>query len=220
MTTVPPPGFSEQVEIREEVDVLNIDPLFLERQRGRFASRGIAYLVLLNGVAALILLGSFAHLAPQIKNTNQLVNAMLVFGSGAVAGLTCTFFAYLRRTLRIQSPERVPLRTALWWLSVIAAIGGAACFLVGLNMAGKALSPELASKAALTRLPPRVVTGQPGPAGPPGPKGEKGDKGDPGAKGDKGDPGPQGEKGDSGPPGPMGPPGPQGPQGQPGSAGP
>jgi hypothetical protein len=216
MTTVPPSGFREQVDIREEVDVLNIDPLFLERQRDRFASRGIAYLILLNGVAALILLASFVCLAPQIKNANELVNAMLVFGSGAVLGLTCTFFAYLRRILRIQAPERVPLRTALWWLAVLAAIAGAACFLAGLKMTGRAVSAELASKAALAASPPAVVSGPPGPAGTPGPQGEKGDKGDPGEKGDKGDPGPQGEKGD---PGPEGPPGPQGPQGPPGSPG-
>jgi hypothetical protein len=220
MTTAPPQGFREQVDITEEVDVVNIDPLFVERQRGRYASRGIAYLILLNGIAALILLGSFAHLAPQIKDANQLANAMLVFGSGAVAGLTCTFFAYLRRTLRMQAPERVPLRTVLWWLSVVAAVGAAACFLVGLNMAGRAVSPELANKAALAGLPPKAEPGPAGPAGPPGAQGEKGDTGDPGPmgppgpQGEKGDPGPigpagtQGAKGDPGPPGPIGPPGP------------
>ena len=48
---------------------------------------------------------------------------MLVFGSGALAGLACIFLAYLRRTVRIQAPERVPSRTALRWLSVIAAVG-------------------------------------------------------------------------------------------------
>jgi hypothetical protein len=45
----------------EYVD-LSIDPLL---QRSRYASRGIAYLMLLNGIAALVLLTSVAHLAPQ-----------------------------------------------------------------------------------------------------------------------------------------------------------
>jgi hypothetical protein len=45
---------------------------------------------------------------------------MLVFGSGAAAALSSTFFAYLRRTVRLQAPERVPLRNLLWWLSVLA----------------------------------------------------------------------------------------------------
>ena len=46
MTVEPPPDF------REEVDIVRIDPLFLERQRNRYASRGVAFLVILNGVAA------------------------------------------------------------------------------------------------------------------------------------------------------------------------
>ena len=73
---------------------------------------------------------------------------MLVFGVGATVTLASTFFAYLRRTLRLQAPERVPLRTGLWWLSVLAVIAGAACFLVGLSMTGRAVLPEL--KAAVT----------------------------------------------------------------------
>jgi hypothetical protein len=42
--TVPPPDY------REEVDILSIDPLSLERHRAHYASRAISY-----GVAALIL---------------------------------------------------------------------------------------------------------------------------------------------------------------------
>ena len=42
MTVEPPPDF------REEVDIVRIDPLFLERQRNRYASRGVAFLVILN----------------------------------------------------------------------------------------------------------------------------------------------------------------------------
>jgi hypothetical protein len=44
------------VEIREEVDIVSVDPRFVERQRNRYASRGVALVVLLNGVAAIVLL--------------------------------------------------------------------------------------------------------------------------------------------------------------------
>ena len=104
---------------------------------------------------------------------------MLVFGAGAVAALASTFLAYLRRTLLLQAPERVPLRIALWWLSLIGAIAGAACFLVGLNMTGRAVAPELAKRASFVNAPSKP---EPGPAGPPGPKGGKGRQGRPGSK--------------------------------------
>jgi hypothetical protein len=45
MTVEPPPDY------REEVDIVRIDPLFLERQRNRYASRAVAFLVILNGIA-------------------------------------------------------------------------------------------------------------------------------------------------------------------------
>jgi hypothetical protein len=70
---------------------------------------------------------------------------MLVFGAGAVVALASMFFAYLRRTIRLQAPERVPLRRGLWWLSLLAALAAAACFLVGLTTAGRAVTPELQS---------------------------------------------------------------------------
>jgi len=38
MTTSP-------IEVREEIDVVSVDPLFIERQRNRYASRAVAYLV-------------------------------------------------------------------------------------------------------------------------------------------------------------------------------
>ena len=125
------------VDYRDE-----LDPIPLERQRGRYASRAIGYLVLLNGVAALILLGSLSRLAKHVPEPLMLVDAMLVFGAGAAIALGSTFFAYVRRTVRLQAPERVPLRVGLWWLSVLAAIVAAACFLIGLNMAGRASLPD------------------------------------------------------------------------------
>lgn len=193
----------------EYVDVLSIDPLFLEKQRSRFASRGIAYLTLLNGIAALVLLTSVAHLAPQVEDAKRVVDAMLVFGSGAAAALASTFFAYLRRTVRLQAPERVPLRNLLWWFSVLAAVAGTACFLIGLNMAGRAVTPVLEQKAREAKAPPKLERG------PIGPRGETGEKGDPGVKGEKGDPGEKGEKGDKGDKGELGPQGQVGPQGPP-----
>jgi hypothetical protein len=196
-------------DFREEVDLVNIDPLYLHRQRSRYASRGIAYLILLNGIAALVLLAGFSRLGPQTLNAGKVVYAALVFGSGATAGLAATFFAYLRRTVQLQAPERVPIRIVLWWLSVIAAIGAMACFLVGLSMAGTAVRSELVSRAASAKLP-KVV---PGPAGPKGEKGEAGPSGEQGAVGPAGPPGTPGETGPAGPQGPEGPPGPQGPAG-------
>ena len=132
--SLPPVGYGEE-----------LDPIPLERQRRRYASRAIAYLVLLNGVAALILLGNLSRFAKHVPEPLMLVDAMLVFGAGAAIALGSTFFAYVRRTVRLQAPERVPLRVGLWWLSVLAAILAAACFLIGLDMAGRASLPDRAA---------------------------------------------------------------------------
>jgi hypothetical protein len=124
---------------------------FFERQRSRYASRGVGYLVLLNGISALILLACLARLSPQVEHAGRVVDAMLIFGAGAAIALGSTFFAYLRRTVRLQAPQRVPLRIGLWWLSLLAAIAGTACFLIGLNMAGRAVLPELESRADVSK---------------------------------------------------------------------
>ena len=84
MTESPP-------DFREEIDIVRIDPLLLERERGRYASRGAALLILLNGLAALILLAGFSHLAPATGNAGKVVDAMLVFGSGAWLGSPVRF---------------------------------------------------------------------------------------------------------------------------------
>jgi hypothetical protein len=63
MTTSP-------IEVREEIDVVSVDPLFIERQRNRYSSRAVAYLVWLNGLAAIALLIGLAHAslpADQVK---------------------------------------------------------------------------------------------------------------------------------------------------------
>jgi hypothetical protein len=226
MTVEPPPGLRQEVDIREEVDVFRIDPLFFERQRNRYASRGVAFLVILNGIAALLLLASFVRLSPQIENAPKVAAAMVVFGVGAAAALASMFFAYLRRTIRLEAPERAPLRPVGWWLSILAAVASTACFVAGLRMVGTAVAPTLVSSAKLAKSPPRVERGPQGVQGTTGPQGEKGAKGEPGEEGSKGEPGEKGDKGEAGPsgpagtPGPQGPPGPKGDKGEAGPAGP
>ena len=44
------------IDVREEIDMISIDPLFVERQRNRYSSRALGYLVWLNGLAAIALL--------------------------------------------------------------------------------------------------------------------------------------------------------------------
>ena len=212
MAVEPPPDF------REEVDIVRIDPLFLERQRNRYASRGVAFLVILNGIAALLLLGNFVRLSPQIENAPKVADAMVVFGAGVAAALASMFFAYLRRTVMLRAPERVPSLPIGWWLAVLAAVVSAVCFVAGLRMVGTAVAPSLVSSATAQK----PVKGEQGPQGPKGEKGEpgsKGEKGEPGPKGEKGepgakgDPGERGEKSEPGPPGPTAPAGPPGPSG-------
>jgi hypothetical protein len=198
----------EEVDIREEVDIVRIDPLFLERQRNRYASRGVAFLIVLNGVAALLLLSNFLGLHPQIENAPRVADAMVVFGAGVAAALASMFFAYLRRTIRIEAPERAPLRPVGWWLALLAAVASTACFVAGLRMVGRAVAPTLVSSATLTKS---SLRGEAGPQGVPGPAGPQGLKGDKGEKGERGDPGEKGERGEAGLPGPAGPPGPAAP---------
>lgn len=198
----------EEVDIREEVDIVRIDPLFLERQRNRYASRGVAFLIVLNGVAALLLLSNFLRLHPQIENAPRVADAMVVFGAGVAAALASMFFAYLRRTIRIEAPERAPLRPVGWWLALLAAVASTVCFVAGLRMVGRAVAPTLVSSATLTKS---SLRGEAGPQGVPGPAGPQGLKGDKGEKGERGDPGEKGERGEAGLPGPAGPPGPAAP---------
>ena len=158
MTVEPPPDF------REEVDIVRIDPLFLERQRNRYASRGVAFLVILNGIAALLLLANFARLSPQIENAPKVADAMVLFGAGVAAALASMFFAYLRRTLVLTAPEWAPSIPFGRWLAVLAAIASAVCFVVGLRMVGVAVAPKLVSSATISQQTP--VRGEQGPQGP------------------------------------------------------
>ncbi len=165
MTVEPPPDY------REEVDIVRIDPLFLERQRNRYASRGVAFLVILNGIAALILLSNFLRLHPQVGNAPKVAAAMVVFGAGVAAALASMFFAYLRRTVRLWAPERAPAAPIGWWLALIAAVLSAVCFVAGLRMVGTAIAPTLVTAAKVSQTP---VKGEQGPQGLPGPAGSSG----------------------------------------------
>jgi hypothetical protein len=140
-----PAGSRADVEIREEVDVVNVDPRFLERQRNRYASRGVAFIVLLNGVAAIVLLGVLSQRSPAAGEMKPLADAMVVFGFGAVLGLTSAFFAYLSRTWRLERPGLITWRRPLRWLAVAAAIAGAACFVTALTMARNSAIPKEAA---------------------------------------------------------------------------
>ena len=78
MTTSP-------IEVREEIDVVSVDPLFIERQRNRYASRAVAYLVWLNGLAAIALLIGLAHASLPADQVKRFADAMLVFGPAQCA---------------------------------------------------------------------------------------------------------------------------------------
>ncbi len=80
------------IEVREEVDLVSIDPLFIERQRNRYASRAVAYVVWLNGLAAIAVLIGLMHATLSADQAKRIADAMLVFGAGAVAGLASAFF--------------------------------------------------------------------------------------------------------------------------------
>ena len=137
------------VEVKKEVDIISIDPLFLERQRSRYASRAIAYVVWLNGLAAIGLLISLAARAGfPADAAKRFGDAMFVFGVGSVAGLASAFVAYVGRTLRLERPALVGWRRPLRWVAIIAAIIGAFCFLTGVNMVRHAAAPSAGTPQA------------------------------------------------------------------------
>jgi hypothetical protein len=71
------------IEVRKEVDVVSVDPLFIERQRNRYANRAVAYVVWLNGLAAIGLLIGLAHASLPADQMKRFADAMLVFGIGS-----------------------------------------------------------------------------------------------------------------------------------------
>jgi hypothetical protein len=113
----------------------------------------VAFLVILNGVAALLLLGNFVRLSPQIENAPKVADAMVVFGGGVAAALASMFFAYLRRTVLLRAPNRAPSIPFGWWLAVLASVVSAVCFVGGLRMVGTAVVPTLLKSAVSQKLP-------------------------------------------------------------------
>jgi hypothetical protein len=59
---------------------------------------------------------------------------MMVFGSGAMAGLLSSLLAYLARLLGLHRPGQVIIRDLLRVAAIIVAIGSGAAFITGLNM--------------------------------------------------------------------------------------
>ena len=163
-----PPKRRAEIDIREEVDIVRVDPLFVERQRNKYASRGLALVVLLNGIAAIVLLVALAQGTP--ITVKPFADAMLVFGVGATLGLTSAFFAYLSRIFRLERPELfITWRRPLRWLAVAAAIAGTACFLGGLNMARLSVLPDGSSRPQATTPRPENTLPTPPSAEQPGP---------------------------------------------------
>jgi zinc transporter ZupT len=136
MTAMPQPS-ANRIDPR-------LDPVFVERERNRFAARALAFLVLLNGAAAIVLLSILAR-APESSVEPKFAAAMLFFSGGAIAALLSSFLAYMNRTVAMEAPERANLRRVLQILAIIAVIGSAASFLTGMNMVGSAASEKSSS---------------------------------------------------------------------------
>lgn len=132
-----PPNTANRVDPR-------LDPVFVERERNRFAARALAFLVLLNGAGALILLSILAR-AQESTVEPKLAAAMLFFSGGAIAALLSSFLAYINRTVTMEAPERAGLRRVLQILAIVVVVGSAAAFITGMNMVGAAASEKSSS---------------------------------------------------------------------------
>ncbi len=121
-----------------------LDPIFVERERNRFAARALAFLILLNGAAALVMLSILAK-APESSVEPKFATAMLFFGGGAIAALLSSFLAYINRTVTMEAPQRASLRQALQILAILAVIGSGASFMTGINMVATAASERSSS---------------------------------------------------------------------------
>ena len=120
------------------------DPVFVERERNRFAARALAFLILLNGAAALVLLSILAR-APEASVEPKFAAAMMFFSGGAIAALLSSFLAYINRTVTMEAPERASLRSILQIVAILVVIGSAASFITGMNMVGSAASEKSSS---------------------------------------------------------------------------
>ena len=160
-TAMSTPG-ATRVDIREEVDVIKFDPVFYERQRSRYASRGVTLVVLLNGLAAIATLVILSVAGLDGALASSFADAMVVFAAGAAAGFLSKFFAYLRRTIRLERPDLQVEGRPLRWLAVAAAAAGAACFVAGFIVVRDGVAGDQTKE-------PTAVTRPDAPAAPPTP---------------------------------------------------
>src|SRR5262249_43240118 len=105
---------------------------FSERERDRYVSRSLGYVILLNGAAALILMAIVA-LNPG-STSPRLAWAMMVVASGAIAGLASSLLAYIQRLFAVSLPRHVLMRDFLRVGAIVLAVGAGAAFLTGMNM--------------------------------------------------------------------------------------
>ena len=136
MATLPPD--------RSQPSDPQLERAFIERERNRFAGRALSLLVLLNGVAALVLLMILAQ-APESTVNAKIAAAMMFFGGGAVAALLSSFLAYVNRTVRMESPSRANFRRILRALAIALVLGSGAAFLTGMNMVRTASAEKSSS---------------------------------------------------------------------------
>jgi len=126
------------------------DRIFIEGHQDRIAGRGLSYMILLNGVAAIVMVGAFVY-GFQTSAEPKLAAAMLVFGVGAIAALLSSFIAYLNRIVRTEMPERTSLPGALRLVAIAAVIASGIAFLSGLSMVGSTSTAKSSSQPK-TRL--------------------------------------------------------------------
>jgi hypothetical protein len=121
-----------------------LERVFVEREQNRLAGRALLVLVILNGIAALVLLSILGR-APDSSVEPKLGAAMLFFASGAIAALLSAFLAYINRAIRIEAPQRRTLQSVLRLFAILAVIGSGAAFLTGMNMVSDAASEKSSS---------------------------------------------------------------------------
>ena len=134
----------------QEQEEMGHDRIFIEGHQDRIAGRGLSYMILLNGVAAIVMVGAFVY-GFQTSAEPKLAAAMLVFGVGAIAALLSSFIAYLNRIVRMEMPERSSLPGALRLVAIAAVIASGIAFLSGLSMVGSTSTAKSSSQPK-TRL--------------------------------------------------------------------